>query len=71
MPRLSQPEVMVTEALNDLENDWVVACADWRDDARRRFEEDFLEPIRPAVRTASGALAELTQLLRQVVRECS
>ena len=71
MPRISQAEQMLMSALNDLETDWKIAKAEWRDQARLRFEEDFLDEILPAGRMAANAIAELSLLLRRVVRECS
>ena len=71
MFRISQPEQLLTEAMNDLENDWKIARMNWRDTARENFEKDFLEEIRPELRTAASACLELTHLLRRAVRECS
>ncbi len=70
MPRISQAEQMLMGALNDLERDWQIAGADWHDDARLHFEEDFIAEIQPAGRIATGSISELTLLLRRVVREC-
>ena len=42
MPRLSQPETMMMEALHDLERDWEIARTNWLDSARQNFEKDFL-----------------------------
>ena len=71
MPRNSQPELMLTEALNELEDDWIIARAEWRDEARVHFEEEFIEEIRSEVRLAAGAMAEVTLLLKRVVQECA
>jgi hypothetical protein len=62
---------MLTEALNELWDDWKAARAEWRDDARESFEADFMEEIGSSVRLAVDALSELTQLMKRVVRECS
>ena len=70
MPRISQAEQMMMGALNDLERDWHIAGSEWHDDARRHFEEDFIHEIQPAGRIAVGSMAELTLLMRRVVREC-
>ncbi len=71
MPRISQPETMLTDALIELEDDWKIARAEWNDEARDRFETDFLEPIRPVLRRSVSALTELTLLYRRVIQECS
>ena len=71
MPRFSQADLMMLEALNELEHDWGAVRVDWRDKARDAFEEEFLAEMMPAVRTAATAVAELTLLMKRVVRECS
>ncbi|MCU0726319.1 MAG: hypothetical protein MUE73_11085 [Planctomycetes bacterium] len=71
MPRISQPELMLTEAHNELQDDWRTARAEWLDSARASFDEEVMEEIGSAVRLAVDALSELTQLMKRVVRECS
>ena len=71
MPRVSQIEQMLMGALNELEKDWQIARLDWRDEARRHFEEDFIKAFGPAVRMAATSSSSLTTLLKRVVRECS
>lgn len=71
MPRISQVEQMLMGALNDLDKDWQAARVNWRDEARRHFEDDFIREIGPAVRMASTSASSLTTLLKRVVKECS
>ena len=71
MPRISNSEVTLTSALNDLQRDWDIASSDWHDQARKQFEEDYLEEIHSAGRAAVRSMGELTLLLRRIVRECS
>lgn len=70
MPRISDAEVLLNSALNDLVKDWEIARADWRDQARERFEEDFVAELSSASRGAVRSMTEVTHLLRRVVREC-
>ena len=70
MPRVSQAEQMLMGALNDLERDWQIAGAEWHDDARLHFAEDFIEEIQMSGRIAVGSMGELTLLMRRVAREC-
>ncbi len=71
MPRISSGEAMLTGALNDLRRDWEMVRSDWRDKARMQFEKEYIEQILPDGLIAARAMAELTLLLRKVVRECS
>jgi hypothetical protein len=71
MPRISQPELMLMEAHNELQDDWRTARAEWLDSARASFDEEVMEEIGSAIRLALDALSELTQLMKRVVRECS
>jgi hypothetical protein len=57
--------------MNDLIRDWEIAGAEWRDHARKAFEEDFIEEVLSGGRAAVRSMVEITQLLRRVVRECS
>ena len=70
MPRISQAEQMLMGALNDLERDWQIAGADWHDDARLHFQEDYVVELQKAGRIATSSISELTLLMRRVVREC-
>jgi hypothetical protein len=71
MPRISQPESILTGVLNDFLRDWEIAMVDWRDKARDGFEKEYVDPFLTAGRTAVRAMGDLTLLLRRVVRECS
>jgi hypothetical protein len=71
MPRISQGETILLGAIDDLLRDWAIAGTDWRDDARKQFEDEFIEEFVPAGRNAARVMTELTLLMRRVVRECS
>ncbi len=61
---------ILTSALKDLLTHWEHAGSSWRDRARADFEKDCLEDLAPAVRTASNAVQQIEELLRQVLKEC-
>lgn len=71
MPRISHAEVTLMSALNDLQRDWDIARADWRDQAKEQFAEEYIEELQAGGRAAVRAMTEVTLLLRKVVRECS
>lgn len=71
MPRISHTEVTLQSALNDLQRDWEIARADWRDRAKERFAEEYIEELSVGGRAAVRAMTEVTLLLQKVVRECS
>lgn len=71
MPSLSNADRQLLDALRDLERVWSHAGDTWRDDARREFADEFIEPFGPAIRGAVGAIGEVNALLRQAIRDCS
>ncbi|MBN1910139.1 MAG: hypothetical protein JW818_10400 [Pirellulales bacterium] len=42
----------------------------WQDDRLRQFEEAFLEPLQPKLRTALTAIGELAEVLAKAERAC-
>lgn len=61
---------ILTNALKDLLTHWEQAGSSWRDSARTDFEKDCLEDLAPMVRSASNAVQQIEELLRQVLKEC-
>ena len=70
MPRISQSELILQGALDDLKRDWQIARGGWHDEAREDFERKFIDEFLPAGNAAVRAMTELTLLMRRVVREC-
>jgi len=70
MPRISQGELILQGALDDLKRDWQIACTGWHDKARQDFEKEFIDEVLPAGNAAVRAMTEMTLLMRRVVREC-
>ena len=62
---------VLSGALKDLNTHWEMTESGWRDAAREKFDTEYLEPLRLAVRTASNSMIQIEQLLNQVRRECS
>jgi len=62
---------VLSGTLKDLQTRWEVTGAQWRDEARAKFDKEFLEGLRIAVRLAANAMSQIEVLLDQVRRECS
>ena len=62
---------ILTKALRDLLDHWEETAPYWRDEARERFERDFINEIAPAVRAAFGAVQEIENQIRRIRKECS
>jgi len=60
----------VAKAMKDLTDRWADTKMDWDDVVSQRFEERFLKPLEADLRTATGAMDHVAQLLSQVRREC-
>ena len=71
MSATSANHAVLSGALKDLETHWELTKSGWRDAARDKFDTDYLETLRIAVRTASNSMTQIEQLLNQVRRECS
>jgi hypothetical protein len=69
--RVSHSEMVLSSARSDLEKAWNASGIAWNDEARTKFEKDFMEPFLVASRTSIGAMTELSNLLKRVVRQCS
>jgi hypothetical protein len=71
MVRFSGAEAILARALSDLLRSWERTTWAWRDRARAEFEKGYIEQLKPSVRAAQSAMAAVSELLKQVVRECS
>ena len=69
--RMAGNESMLAKAMEDLEKKWAITADGWRDQARTDFDEQHLEPMRHAVRTARSAIRNVDELMAKVVRDCS
>ena len=57
---------LMMKALKDLIVHWETTGNSWKDQARVEFDKEFLQPLIPAVRSASRAAQEIENLLRKV-----
>ena len=58
------------ESIGSLELAWESTTEKWNDDARRRFDEDHLSELAPAVQSSLGAINRLADVLARAQREC-
>lgn len=58
------------DSLKQLRIRWEKAAQSWDDEARRRFERDYLEGLEPRVIAAIKGLDHVTELAARVKREC-
>ena len=61
---------ILARAMKDLLEQWERTSGAWRDRARPEFERDYLETLRPRVVSASNAMQQIEEFVRQVQREC-
>ncbi len=59
------------QTIRVLNDHWMLTEATWSDSVRRRFEEQHLNPLSPAVESAVIGLQKLAEVLDQVRRDCS
>ena len=62
---------VLINAIRDLLAHWERTASSWKDQARTGFEKEYIDELVPAVRSASNAVQQIEELLRQVYRECS
>lgn len=58
------------EARMSLEAAWRAAEGRWRDDAARRFHQDHLDELEPAIRSAMTGLSRMSEVLERARAEC-
>jgi hypothetical protein len=54
----------------DLFERWRQTRSTWRDTRAAQFEQDHLEPLEDAVKSAVRGITELEAVLRQIRRDC-
>ena len=70
MPGLSHSEAVLSKAGRELQMNWELTATLWRDHARADFEKTYLDELRPAVKSAVGAIERINRLLGEALREC-
>ena len=68
---LSVAKTNLVDALKQFRLRWDKIKDTWDDEARRKFEKDFIEGLEPRVVAAAKGLDHVTELLAQVKRDCS
>ena len=67
----STGRAMLADAAKQLETAWARAREHWNDEAARRFEKAYLDPIAPKIRATQGAMEKLAEATTAARRACS
>jgi hypothetical protein len=60
----------LVDALKKLRQKWDRAREHWNDEAARRFQKDYLDPLENRVIAAAKSLDHVAELMATVRREC-
>lgn len=71
MPRVSNSDRQLVEALRNLHHAWAESGDGWRDRTREQFGREYLEEYDARVKSAINSVMELNTLLRQAIKDCS
>ncbi|NOZ41530.1 MAG: hypothetical protein GXP24_15075 [Planctomycetes bacterium] len=58
------------KATEDLQVAWEQTTEQWHDEVSRKFCEQHLEPIGPAMKLSLDAVGRMQQLMNQIQNEC-
>ena len=61
----------LAKSLKDLLDRWQTTKLDWRDSQAEAAERDTLEPLARDVQSATSAMDQIGNLVRQAKRDCS
>lgn len=67
----STGRAMLADANKQLMTAWARAREHWNDEAARRFEANYLEPLAPKVRMTQGGMEKLAEATAAARRACS
>ena len=67
---LTSGSAKLRAAMRSLEEAVALAGDSWNDDTFRHFQQRFLAPLEPSVRTTLESLNRLEQVLDRALREC-
>jgi hypothetical protein len=67
---LTSGAAKIATAYKTLRLHWESTKEHWHDDNRRRFEEDYLDPLEPQVAAALEAIGNLSEVMRRAEQEC-
>ena len=68
---LSVTRGIIADGAKELRRAWHQVRKDWDDENARKFEEHFLEPLAPTIKSAVDAIEELRAQLDRADRETS
>ena len=71
MKSIRYSDVRVADARSERWRAGHATGAAWRDEARVQFEEEYIEEFLSTSYTTIKAMNKLTNLLKQVMRQCS
>ena len=60
----------IRDAFDDLQKAWQDAAEVWNDGVSRAFCENHLEPLGPVVKLALDSMSRMSQLVRDMQRDC-
>jgi hypothetical protein len=67
---LTSGAAKIATAYKTLRVHWEDTKEHWHDDNRRRFEENFIDPLEPQIASALDAISALAEILNRAQREC-
>jgi len=67
---LNVAKANLMDALKTLRARWEKAGADWDDDTRRQFQQDFIDPLDTKILAAAKGLDHVSDLIAAARRDC-
>ena len=67
---LTSGAAKISTAYKTMRVHWEDTKEHWHDENRRRFEENFIDPLEPQIAAALDAIAALAEILNRAQREC-
>jgi hypothetical protein len=67
---LTSGAAKISTAYKTMRVHWEDTKEHWHDENRRRFEENFIDPLEPQIAAALDAIAALAEILNRAEREC-
>ncbi|MGE3108330.1 MAG: hypothetical protein AB7G11_16385 [Phycisphaerales bacterium] len=67
---ISVGNTMLQEATKVLLMHWNRAKSEWSDEKARQFEQDYLDMLRPRLRSALAAMDRAAEIVSQARSEC-
>ena len=68
---ISVGNTMLQEATKMLMLHWQRARSEWNDEKARQFEEDYIELLKPRIRSSLAAMDRAAEVVQHARNECS